>query len=181
MAGEILIADEQNIYRMFEELGQYNQAEAHYTAANPNPGSEDMVRPEVLDAWIGVFFQPLYSPLHNLGEELCLFNHTMSFLQFYSFEGELLRQLPITYHKQKKWTEQILQDDKTGKFYTVFNDKQGKRFYEIDLQKGTIEPSFKIKTAFVEKMIIYDDQLYYQDSNIIPGTTNRILHKVRMR
>ena len=182
ITGNVVVSDEDNIYRMYEELAQYAAAESYYTAANAAPDVQSgIARPEVLDAWIGLFYQPLLSPLHNTGSEICIFNHTAGFLRYYTFAGEFLRQIPINYHQERKWDKQILKDQKTGKFYTAYRDALGKKFYEIDLENGTLLPAFKINCAFVEKMVIYGDHLYYQDSGILPRDANRILHKVKVK
>ncbi len=176
----ITVADEESIMRMPEELGGLGFAENKYNATHSHTGP-DSKRPEHFYAWIGVFYKPLYSPLYNTGEEICLFNHTLGFLRFYTFDGELKRQIPISYHLEKKWDSKILKDKETGKFYTVYKDGKEKKFYEINLKDGTINPASKIECNFVEKMVMHDGNLYYQDSGVLSGQGNRILHKVKIR
>ncbi len=176
----VRVVDDLNIMRMPEELGQYGQSEQYFSAANAYPDNPELTRPELLDSWKALFYAPIYSPLYNTGNEICIFNHTMNFLQFYTLDGQLLRQFPISYHKEKHWEKKILKDQKTGKFYTIYRDKLGKRFYEINLVDGTVNAAFKISCDFVEKMIIYDGFMYYQDSGILSGEVNRILHKVKV-
>ena len=175
-----VISDDENIVRMYSELGQYGLAESYYSAAVSHPNDPSITRPEVLDAWVGVFYKPIFSPLYNTGEDICLFNHTLGFLRFYTFDGIFKRQLPINYHMEDRWDKQILKDKKTEKFYTAYKDALGKKFYEINLQEGKVTPAFKMKCDFVEKMIIYDGYLYYQDSGILPGEVNRVLHRVKV-
>jgi len=177
----ITVADEENINRIPEELGGMVSAEDSYSAQHSHTGHRAGIRPEHINAWKSLFYKPLFSPLYNIGSEICVFNHIQGYLRFYTFDGELKRKIPINYHQEKKWDSKILKDKKTNKFYTVYDARWGKKFYEINLENGTVEPAFQLTCKFVEKMIVYDGYLFYQDSDVIPGKNNRILHKVKVR
>lgn len=138
------------------------------------------VKWEQVQAWNSLMYKPLYSPLVNMGEELCLFNHTASFLEFSTLEGQHKRYTPITYHKNKKWHQQILFDKKNNKVYTVFNTKKGKAIHRINLTKGTTQPVLFLECTFVEKMKIEDGYLFYLESGRINSERNRILQKVKL-
>ncbi len=177
----VTIGDPVNLKLMREELGRYSTSESYYTASVGHPDDPSLMRPEKYDAWIGIFYKPIFSPLYKVEKEICLFNHTLGFLRFYTHEGNFKRQLPITYHQDKNWEKKILKDKKTGKFYTVYKDTIHKKFYEINLKDGSVKPAFKITSGFIEKMVIYNGYLYYQDSGILPGTVNRVLHRVAIQ
>ena len=177
----VQVINRQNIALMYEELSQYQNSSQHYSAATEVPGNiSGLKRPEELDAWIGMFYKPVYSPLINIGNEICLFNHTFGFLQFFSFDGKLLRQVPISYYKEKKWYRRILKDKKTNRFYCIYNSKAGKKFYEINLHDGTVSPAFLVESTFSDKMVVYDGFLYFTDSGITNGEQNRVLKKVKV-
>lgn len=133
-----------------------------------------------VQAWNSLMYKPLYSPLVNMGEELCLFNHTTGYLQFTTFKGKNKRYTPITYHKNKKWHQQIFFDKKNIKVYTAFNTKKGKTIHRIDLAKGTTEPVLFLECTFVEKMVIEDGYLFYLESGRMNSERNRILQKVKL-
>ena len=133
-----------------------------------------------VQAWNNLMYKPLYSPLINMGEELCLFNHTAGYLEFFNLEGKNKRYTPITYHENKKWHQQILFDKKNNKVYTAFNTKKGKTIHRINLTKGTTAPVLLLESTFVEKMVIEDGFLFYLESGRINAERNRILQRVKL-
>ncbi len=133
-----------------------------------------------VQAWNSLMYKPLYSPLVNLGEELCLFNHTVGYLEFTTLKGKNKRYLPITYHENKKWHKQILFDKKNNKVYTAFNTKKGKTIHRINLNDGTTQPVLFLDCNFVEKMDIEDGYLFYLESGRENANRNRILQKVKL-
>lgn len=133
-----------------------------------------------VQAWNNLFYKPLYSPLLNLGEELCLFNHTVGYLEFATFQGKNKRYTPISYHEDKKWHQQIFFDKKNNKVYTAFNNKKGKVIHQIDLTKGTTTPVLFIECTFIEKMVIDNEHLFYLESGSIGAERNRVLHRVKL-
>ena len=138
------------------------------------------VKWEQVQAWNNLMYKPLYSPLLNLGDELCLFNHTSGYIEFSTLNGENKRSTPITYHKNKGWHQQILFDSKKNKIYTAFNTKKGKTIHHINLTKGTTEPVLFLECTFVEKMDIEDGYLFYLESGRDSAERNRILQKVKV-
>ncbi len=178
----IYVNDVEDLLRMREEFAMRSSMDGYFSAATANPQNPQnaLSRPEHYDGWQTMFYQPIYSPLYNTGSELCLFNHTLGFLRFYTYAGELKYQFPINYHREKNWDSQVLRDLKTNKFYTVYKDKKGRKFYEVNLANGALRPSFKIETNFLEKMIIYDGFLFYMDSGVISSEVNRRIHKVKV-
>lgn len=133
-----------------------------------------------IQAWNTLMYQPIYSPLLNLGEEICLFNHLAGYLEFLTLEGKNKRYTPITYHENKKWHQQILFDKKNNKVYTAFNTKKGKTIHRINLTDGTTQPALFLECTFVEKMLIEDGHLFYLESGKISAERNRILQRVKL-
>ncbi|MFK7771357.1 MAG: carboxypeptidase-like regulatory domain-containing protein [Saprospiraceae bacterium] len=133
-----------------------------------------------VQAWNNLMYKPLYSPLLNMGDELCLFNHTVGYLEFTSFKGKNKRYTPISYHQNKNWHQQILFDEKNNKVYTAFNTKKGKTIHRINLEKGTTRPVLFLECTFVEKMEIEDGFLFYLESGRVSAERNRILQRVRL-
>ena len=131
-------------------------------------------------SWNQLMYKPLFSPLHIYHNELCLFNHTNGYIEFFTFKGETLRYIPITYHQSKKWEKRILFDKKYNKAYTVYDTKKGKAIYEINLNDGSVLPTVFFDAEFVEKMEVYDGHLFYLESGILSKDRNRILHRVKL-
>lgn len=133
-----------------------------------------------IQAWNNLMYKPIYSPLIKIGEELCLFNHTVGYLEFLNLEGKNKRYTPITYHKNKRWHKQILFDKKNNKVYTAFSTKEGKAIHRINLTKGTTEPVLFLASTFIEKMLIHDGHLFYLESGKISAERNRVLQRVKL-
>lgn len=133
-----------------------------------------------IQAWNNLMYKPLYSPLIKIDDELCLFNHTVGYLEFLTLEGKNKRYTPITYHKNKKWHQQILFDKKNNKVYTAYNTKKGKTIHLINLIDGTTQPALFLDCTFVEKMLIEDGYLFYLESGKISAERNRILQRVKL-
>ncbi|MFK8006561.1 MAG: carboxypeptidase-like regulatory domain-containing protein [Saprospiraceae bacterium] len=133
-----------------------------------------------IQAWNNLMYKPIYSPLLNLGEEICLFNHIAGYLEFLTHEGKNKRYIPITYHQNKKWHQQILFDKKNNKVYTAFNTTKGKTIHRINLINGTTQLALHLECNFVEKMLIEDGYLFYLESGKISSERNRILQRVKL-
>ncbi len=131
-------------------------------------------------SWNQLMYKPLFSPLHIYHNELCLFNHTNGYLEFFTFEGKNLRYIPITYHQNKKWEKRILFDKKNNKAYTVYDTKRGKAIYEINLSEGSISLIIFFDAEFIEKMEVHDGYLFYLESGILNKNRNRVLHRVKL-
>lgn len=131
-------------------------------------------------SWNQLMYKPLFSPLHIYQNELCLFNHTNGYLEFFTFTGENLRYIPITYHQSKKWEKRILFDKKYNKAYTVYDTKKGKAIYEINLNEGSVLPIVFFDAEFIEKMEVYDGHLFYLESGVLNKDRNRVLHRVKL-
>ena len=132
------------------------------------------------DSWNQLFYKPLYSPLMNMGNELCLFNHTLGYLEFLEFNGDNIRFTPISYHKNKNWVKQIFLDKKNNNAFTTFNTKKGKSIHKINLIDGTTQPVLFFNTTFIEKMEIHDGHLFYLESGVTNDKKNRILQRVKL-
>ncbi|MFK8006560.1 MAG: carboxypeptidase-like regulatory domain-containing protein [Saprospiraceae bacterium] len=135
---------------------------------------------EQVQAWNTLWYQPLYSPLLNTGEEICLFNHTLGYLEFSTLDGKNKKSTPISYHKNKRWHQQIIFDKKNNKVYTAFNTKKGKTIHRINLTNGTTQPVLFLECYFVEKMEIENGHLFYLESGEDNKGRNRILQRVKL-
>lgn len=178
----LFVSDPENIARMREEEAPFAYAENYHAISNlfVNVMDNWPPHPIVYEAWFDLFYDPIFSPLHDTGNEICLFDHSLGELRFYAYNGKQQRLIPINYHKEKKWDKTILKDKKHQRFYTVYSSNRGKKFYEINLKDGTVDPAFKIDCTFVEKLLIYDGHLFYLESGASSNEANRLLQKVKM-
>ncbi len=168
---KIHVIDRENLSRSKDDF----QLRLGFGASFPRPLSWEQRR-----AWQSLVYKPLFSPLLNLGEELCLFNHTLGYLEFYTFQGKNKRIVPITYHENKKWQKLILEDVENNKVYTVYDKRKGKMIYEINLVDGTVFPVLFFESSLIEKMLIHRGHLFYLESGATNDEKNRVLHRVEL-
>lgn len=171
VVSKIFVVDRKNLSRSKDDF----QLRLGFGADFPRPLTWEQTK-----AWQSLVYKPLFSPLLNMGEELCLFNHTLGYLEFYSFQGENKRIVPITYHENRKWQKLILQDEENNKVYTVYDKRKGKMIYEINMKNGTAVPTLFVETSLVEKMIIHKGHLFFLESGATIAEKNRILHRVKL-
>ncbi len=171
VVSKIFVIDRENLSRSKDDF----RLRLGFGADFPRPLTWEQAK-----AWQSLVYKPLFSPLKNMGEELCLFNHTLGYLKFYSFQGENKRIIPITYHEHRKWQKLILQDEEKNKVYTVYDKRKGKMIYEINLKNGTAIPTLFVETSLVEKMIVHRGHLFYLESGATIAEKNRVLHRVKL-
>ncbi|MFK7770879.1 MAG: carboxypeptidase-like regulatory domain-containing protein [Saprospiraceae bacterium] len=171
VTSKIFVIDRKNLLRSKDDF----RLRLQFGADFPRPLSWEQRR-----AWQSLVYKPLFSPLINLGEELCLFNHTLGYLEFYTFQGKNKRIVPITYHENKKWQKLILEDEENNKVYTVYDKRKGKMIYEIDLKNGKAIPVLSFESSLIEKMLIHRGHLFYLQSGSTNDEKNRVLHRVKL-
>ncbi len=130
--------------------------------------------------WVRLFYQPIDAPLFQIGSQLLLFNHLADKLAVFDPYGKHLSDIPINYHKDKKWDQRILADAITGNVYTAFNHPEGKLIRQINTTNGTLGPPVLIKCVYVENMKVNNGHLYYLESGPTTSDYNRVLRKVRL-
>lgn len=116
---------------------------------------------ETLDGRKQFYYQPIYSPLFQINDQLVLFDHLDGELEFYEINGTKINALSIEYQKLDFWENIILQDELTGIFYTLYTVKNGKKIGKINIEDGTLSGSCFFHSSNVEKMGILDGQLFY--------------------
>ncbi|MEM6967550.1 MAG: carboxypeptidase-like regulatory domain-containing protein [Bacteroidota bacterium] len=162
---EIRVIDELNIARAKDDFQLQMEAGLQLTWGQQQ-------------AWNTIMYKPIFSPLVQVKNELCLFNHTAGALEFYTADGIQQRTIPISYHQERKWDKLILLDKKEESVYTVYDSRKGKSVHEINLEDGSTENILYFKCRLVEKMEIQNGYLFYLESS--RTGRNRVLHRVRL-
>tara|TARA_R110002050_G_scaffold149463_1_gene276048 strand:+ start:90792 stop:92045 length:1254 start_codon:yes stop_codon:yes gene_type:complete len=106
--------------------------------------------------------KPLYCPVFVLDENLILFDFVNGVLKTYRFDGQLLNSIPISFHKNKGWVEQVLADEATGKLYTIYQLNGAYFISEINTEDGTIKelkPCFS--KQYPENIRVYNEKVFY--------------------
>ncbi len=126
------------------------------------------------------FYPRLYAPLHPVDSLFCLFNHFASQLEYFDADGELVRSQAINYHQREKWKKRIYFDPYRQEAYTAFRTNWGSRFYQINLEDGSLKTSVTVPMGFIENVQIWNGYLYYLYRNRGKQERNRILHRLRL-
>jgi len=127
-----------------------------------------------------VFYPKLYAPMFKKDSLLCIFNHQDSEMQFYEANGTKIKDIPIQYHRFKKWNKQLIYDTKNEKAYTIFDTKWGNQICPIDMKTGAIGDAIPIEREFIEKLKIHGGNLYFLYRNPYRGSRKTMLQKIRI-
>jgi len=126
-----------------------------------------------------LFYQPLYIPIVDTGNKLCVFNHFEKQAEFYNYKGTLQYSLPLSYIEEKGWNKPILNDKVSGSTYVVFDNSKGKILKRFNYENASLTSGIPIKSQFVENMKLHNNVLYYLERE---GTsTSRVLKKVVLK
>ena len=176
-----LLEDEDNIVRLIEETGNRLPWSGDFWDENVTE-SLRIVReqPYFLKGGFRMFFPKLYAPIIKKDSTICLFNHLSSAIQYFDIKGNKLREVPINYHKMRRWKEYILYDEFTERVYTAFHTRWGEYICQIDMETGTLSEAIPLELDFIEKVSIRDGVLYFLHRNPYQGIRNRMIQKVRL-
>lgn len=176
-----LIQDEENIVRLIEEVGLRTPWSGDLWDQNVNEGILTLRESDYhLKGIMKIFYPKLIAPIFQKGEEMMVFNHFASTLEFYTEKGDSIRSIPIEYHRTRKWKKQIYFDNIQKRAYTTFNTRWGEEIREIDLEKGTTGVALQIDLAFIEKAKVRNGFIYFLFKDTWRGGRTRILHRMKI-
>ena len=176
-----LIQDEDNIVRLIDEVGLRLPWSGELWSRNIAEGLLTLRESDYhLKGIMKIFYPKLNAPIFQKGEEMMIFNHFASELEFYTEKGDSIRSIPIDYHKTRKWKKQIYFDNIQKRAYTTFNTRWGEEIREIDLEKGTTGEALPIDLAFIEKAKVRDGFIYFLYKDTWGGERQRVLHRMKV-
>ena len=137
---------------------------------------------EDLDGKRHIFYQPVSGPLFKSNDKLLVFDHESGELKFYTSSGTPLSSIPINYQLKENWGRQVLPDETTEKFYTIFFTRNGTQLNEIHLSDGSLGKPYFFKHQHVQKMGIMNGELYFLETDEDAGFGYRFnrLKKVKI-
>ena len=118
-------------------------------------------------------YTPVYAPLFKSGDDILIFNHPESQIEFFSPSGESIKSTPITYHKQKNWEELILKDEIRDEYYLVFINSNRVSLHSVDIHSGTTGPQNILYYPFVKKILVRNAYVYFTYRQ--PGSIERTM------
>lgn len=109
-------------------------------------------------------YEEAYSPLFSMNDTMYIFDLYNDKLAKYHADTAVVAEIPISYHKPKKWKEwkkQMHFDEAQARVHALFQ-KQGYYYLkEISLGTGKIVNEKKLTHKYVEKMQVRDGYVYY--------------------
>jgi len=111
-----------------------------------------------------LYYEPVYAPLFLVQDTLYIFDYPKDMLRVFSIDGKLLRSVPIFHHyhsRQTGFKKNLQQDRKTGQIYTLYEQEGHAYVGLVDLRTGMVTQKVKLAFRYVEKIRIYDNEIYY--------------------
>lgn len=127
------------------------------------------------------FFNPIHAPLLKIDSNILIFNYISSVIEFYSKNGNYLKEVSIDYHKTTQWQEKIYIDDYTNEIYTTFRRNNGIiTLAKIEISSGKVITKYKISQfAYLFKVLVFKNNAYFLYSDR-SNTELRKLYKMYM-
>ena len=107
-----------------------------------------------------VIFEAPYVPLLKIGKQMCLFDHVNGEIEFYANDS-LNRVLPVNYHLQPNWDQQIVVDKALEKAYALFRKNGLPELKLLNLETGELMNSYKLDNPFAENITVHHGQVYF--------------------
>ncbi len=133
-----------------------------------------------LEGASSMFFPPLYAPLFPKDSMICIFNHLLSQVEYFSPLGQHLHKVKIDYHQQKKWKKKIYFDVHQEQAYTSYDTRRGVVICPIDMNTGRLGAAVEIPMDFIENVKVWNGYFYYLYRNMGKQERNRKLHRLRL-
>jgi outer membrane protein assembly factor BamB len=106
----------------------------------------------------------LYAPLFHKNDTIYVFDYYKDKLFAFDANGNAIDSIPIYHHYQPKstgWKKNLIQDQKTGTIYAHFELDGYSYIGKINLLTGLIENKVKLAYKYVDKIAIYNNEVYF--------------------
>lgn len=123
------------------------------------------------EIWVGanyftqsIYYKELYAPLFKKNDTIFLFDHYKNLLFRYDAFGNVKDSIPIFYHlqpKQSGWQKKLVQDQKTGQIYSLFEKAGQLSLRRIDLATGETRESIPLHFKYAENVLLRGNIVYY--------------------
>jgi hypothetical protein len=118
-------------------------------------------------------YTPLYAPLFKSGNDIIIFNHPNSQLEFLTPEGEIIKKVSIDYHQKNNWADLILKDEIREEYYALFLNSNRAYLHRINTNTGISEEANILHYPFVKKILIRNGYAYFTYHQ--PGSMDRTM------
>jgi len=108
-----------------------------------------------------IIYTPVYAPLFKSNDQMIIFNHPESQIEFLTPYGELEATTPIDYHQKKDWEKMILKDEIQDKYYTVFIHSNRASLHSVDINTGLLGSANSLYYPCVKKILVRNGYAYF--------------------
>lgn len=108
-----------------------------------------------------LYFKVPYAPLFVVRDTLCVFDHALGRIRWFSHEGLPLGEARMRHTADRHWSGLLLQDRGTGQVHAVF--RQGPRTWlrSIAAGDGALGEPVRLTHPFPEDLQVHDGHVYY--------------------
>ena len=107
------------------------------------------------------YFHVPYAPLFVVGNTLCVFDHERGKIQRFTTSLATLDDVPMTYHQQRAWCRELLQDPVDGQVYARFAQGPNTWLCKVDPATGSVGPPRVLDLPWPEDVQVHDGYAYY--------------------
>lgn len=187
-----IIANHQNVANRIDEFDQkymfLHVVNKHIPFFNTNPATianpmrNTGLYPPFADAdfYSLVFYKPINFFLFAEEKVVSILDHENHQLVKFNLLGEAFDYLPIHYSKEKSWSKEIIKDHKTKNIYTILKLGKEKIVAQIDPESGQIIPVLSFNLSFIDKVQIYNNEVFLTHSGLTLHNCNKVLKRVSL-
>jgi hypothetical protein len=103
----------------------------------------------------------IYNPLILLNDSLFLFNHTEDMIMIYDITGNLSRKIPIEYHLQKGWKNELIKDYSKNVIYAKYIKNDHAYLDQINPISGQIIKEIRLEHKFAKDVKVKNGYIYF--------------------
>jgi len=127
-----------------------------------------------------VIFEPIYAPIYQLSDSLIIFNHRENRIEFYTKPQIIAKTVKIDFQNNRKWKKEIIRDEDTEAFYTLYDTRWGYQIKKLNVQTGKLKDLVELDRAFIDNVKIKGGFLYFLQSNNYGNDQISKLQKMRI-
>jgi len=156
----------QDDFRMELFRSQYKYMSGHDKVVAMDLALETGVDAEIIAGYMTSFhkhlyFRSPYAPLFVVKDTLCVFDHYKERVRRYLPDHTAIDEVPITYHRDRNWKHQLLQDRDDGAVYVLYARNLRTWLRRIDPSTGRLGPERVLDHPFPEEVQVHDGYAYF--------------------
>jgi hypothetical protein len=171
-----LIIDEERA-RMADDEARFERMKDDPTAFKPMGIGEMMGNSAFVSR---VIFEPIYAPIYQLSDSIIVFNLRKNRIEFYNQPEKITKTVKIDFQNSKKWKKEIIRDEDTENFYTLYDTRWGYLIKKLNLQTGQSIDLIELDRAFITNVKIKAGYVYFLESNLNRNDQITKLQKMRI-